>query len=218
MIRLGIETATDFCSVALQAGEHITVREAHAPRDHAVLLLPWIRELMSAAGVGFSDLDSVAVSRGPGGFTSLRIGMAVAQGIALAHDLPVHMVSTLQVLAHAADPNFQARRLLAVLDARMNEVYAGWFEAADGRHVPLADEAVLAPERLMAPVDGNWRVAGPGLDVYSGQIEEALAGRIAARRPDIWPGAEAVLALAKNSAGVPAWEVAPVYVRDQVTS
>src|SRR5690625_5315720 len=155
MIRLGIETATDFCAIPIEAGEHITVREAHAPRDHAVLLLPWIRELMSAAGVGFSDLDSVAVSRGPGGFTSLRIGMAVAQGIALAHDLPVHMVSTLQVLAHAADPNFQARRLLAGLDARMNEVDALCFEAADGLHVPLADDALLAPERLVAAVDGN---------------------------------------------------------------
>src|SRR5690625_7705320 len=143
MIRLGIETATDFCSLALQASENISVLEAHAPRDHAVLLLPWIRELMSAAGVGFSDLDSVAVLRGPGGFTSLRIGMAVAQGIALAHDLPVHMVSTLQALAQAADPNFQARRILAVLDARMTEAYACRVQAVNGRQVPLAEGAEL---------------------------------------------------------------------------
>lgn len=216
MIRLGIETATDFCSVGLQVGERTTVREEHAPRGHA-MLLPWIRDLMSDAGIGFSDLDSVAVSRGPGGFTSLRIGMAVAQGIALAHDLPVHMVSTLEVLAHAADPARREQRILAVLDARMNEVYAGWFEAAEGRHVPLAGEAVLAPDRLVAPVGGSWLVVGPGLAEYGEQVGDALAGQIAGCQPDIWPGAEAVLALAQNSAGVPAWDVAPVYVRDQVT-
>ena len=217
MIRLGLETATDFCSVALDVDGEISVREQLAPRRHAELLIPWVRELLAERGIGFADLDALAVSRGPGGFTSLRIGLGVAQGIALANDLPIHPVSTLAVLARAADPDCQADHVLAMLDARMSEVYAGWFERRGDRHELVMPEIVIAPDRLEPPGDGPWLIAGSGWFAYDEILAQRLSGRVREARPDIWPDARSVLALAGEAEAVTAWRLEPRYVRDEVT-
>lgn len=217
MIRLGIETATDFCSVALEVDGRISVREQLAPRRHAELVIPWMRELLVERGVGFGDLDALAVSRGPGGFTSLRIGLGVVQGIALAHGLPVHAVSTLAVLARAADPERRAEHVLAVLDARMNEVYAGFFERRDGGHALIGSETVVPPAALKLPHEGPWLAVGSGLASYGEQLGRVLAGAVSSRQPDTWPHARSVLALADTVEPVAAWELEPKYVRDDVT-
>lgn len=206
------------CSVALQAGTTVLTRSELAPRGHASLLLPWIGELLTEAGLGYADLDRIAVGRGPGGFTSLRIGLSVSQGIALAHGLPIAPVSSLAALAEAADPEGAHERVLALIDARMGEVFAGWFRRSGGRLALLDRELVLAPERLQAPEAGAWLVAGSGLAVYPELIEAQLGAAVAGLRPQLWPGAEQVLALGRAVAALPAWQVEPVYVRDQVTS
>jgi len=218
MIRLAIETATDFCSVGLDVDAEVSVREALAPRRHAELLLPWIRELLDERGLGFGDLDALAVSRGPGGFTSLRIGLGVAQGIALAQALPIHAVSTLAALAHAADPEAQAGHVLALLDARMAEVYAGFFEGRQGRHAAVAGEVVAPPRQLVLPHEGPWLVARSGLASYGDELAGVLAGKVSGKCPEIWPNARSVLALAGSVEPVPAWELEPKYVRDDVAN
>jgi tRNA threonylcarbamoyladenosine biosynthesis protein TsaB len=218
MIRLGIETATDHCSVALDVDGEVRSHDALAPRRHAELLMPWIRELLAERGLGFEDLDALAVSRGPGGFTSLRIGLGVAQGIALARDLPIHAVSTLAALAEAADPQGRAERVLTLVDARMSEVYAGFFGAREAavREI-LAPEAVLPPAQLELPHPGPWLAVGSGLANYSEILSGVLEGHVTETRPDLWPDARSVLALADTVDPVPAWELEPRYVRDDVT-
>lgn len=218
MIRLGIETATDFCSVALDVDGAVSVREALAPRRHAELLLPWARELLNERGIGFGELDALAVSRGPGGFTSLRIGLGVVQGIALAQELPIYAVSTLAALAHAADPEARAGHVLAVLDARMSEVYAVFFESREGKHVPVTREIVVPPRRLELPHEGPWLVAGSGLSSYADELESVMAGKVSGNRPEVWPDARSVLALAETVEPVHAWELEPKYVRDDVAN
>ncbi|WP_376692538.1 tRNA (adenosine(37)-N6)-threonylcarbamoyltransferase complex dimerization subunit type 1 TsaB [Wenzhouxiangella sp. EGI_FJ10409] len=217
MIRLGIETATDFCSVGLDIDGEISVREALAPRRHAELLLPWIRELLADRGIGFGDIDALAISRGPGGFTSLRIGLGVVQGVALAQELPIHAVSTLATLAHAADPQARAGHVLAVLDARMSEVYAGFFESRGGAHVAIASEVVLPPRQLVLPHPGPWLAAGSGLASYGDELDGVFGEAVSERCPDIWPNARSVLALADTVEPVAAWELEPKYVRNEVT-
>ena len=99
---LAIETATETCSVALSINGEVMELYEHAPRQHAELLLPWVRQLLAEAGLTFNSLDGIAFSRGPGSFTSLRIGIGVVQGLAWASDLPVVPVSSLAATAQAA--------------------------------------------------------------------------------------------------------------------
>ncbi|NDY96099.1 tRNA (adenosine(37)-N6)-threonylcarbamoyltransferase complex dimerization subunit type 1 TsaB [Wenzhouxiangella limi] len=214
---LAIETATPMCSVALAVGGEARSYRELAPRGHASLLLPWIEGLLAEAGIGYAGLDRLAVGRGPGGFTSLRIGLGVAQGIGLAHDLPIAPVSSLAALAHAAGPESEGDRVLALIDARMGEVFAGWFGRSAAGLRELAPEAVLAPGDVSVPGPGPWRVAGSGLAAYDELIRRRIGDEAMTWQPDAWPLAESLLALADDVEPVPAWRVEPKYVRDRVT-
>ncbi|MEO8743427.1 MAG: tRNA (adenosine(37)-N6)-threonylcarbamoyltransferase complex dimerization subunit type 1 TsaB, partial [Lysobacteraceae bacterium] len=86
---LAIETATEACSVALSIDGEVRERFEIAPRRHGELVLPWADALLTEAGIVKSQLDAIAVGRGPGAFTGVRLAVAIAQGIALALDRPV---------------------------------------------------------------------------------------------------------------------------------
>jgi tRNA threonylcarbamoyladenosine biosynthesis protein TsaB len=101
---LAFETATEACSVALYLDGEVIERFEIAPRLHAEYALPWAEQLLADAGIKRSQLDAIAVSRGPGAFTGVRLAIALAQGIALALHKPVVAVSTLMAIAAAAPP------------------------------------------------------------------------------------------------------------------
>lgn len=214
---LAIETATDFCSVALDAGGEIRVREQLAPRRHAELVVPWINELLAEAELGWSGIDAFAVSRGPGGFTSLRIGLSLVQGMALVGDRPVHPVGTLEVLAAAAWSGEGEENILALLDARMGEVYSGWYRCSPAGIVSVDRERVQPPLALSSPEAVSWIAAGPGLAAWPDEVASATGVDPAAGRPDAWPDARSLLGLAVGVEPVDAWRLEPIYVRDQVT-
>ncbi len=211
---LAIESATEFCSVALSLGGRVIDRCQHAPREHAGLLIPWTRELLADAGIGYAALDGIAVTRGPGGFTSLRIGLGVAQGLALAHDLPLYPVSTLAVCAWAGREH--GDRLLVALDARMGEVYAAGYRY-DGTqlHAGLAEQ-VVAPDRISQPPAGSWQGLGSGFGVHAAVLEARLGPCLAGVHPLVHPNARALLALAGQASPQPAADLVPVYLRDRV--
>ena len=100
---LAIETATEACSVAILVDGDVRERFEIAPRRHAELTLPWAEQLLADAGVAKPQLDAIAVGRGPGAFTGVRLAIALAQGIALALDRPLRPVSTLAALAMRAE-------------------------------------------------------------------------------------------------------------------
>lgn len=127
-ILLSIEAASDSCSVALQIGDTTLQRIEAAPRMHSRLLYPMLNSLMAEAGVTPKQLDGIAFVQGPGSFTGLRIAAATAQGIGYACDTPLIGVSTLQAMAQQAYIDHQATRVLPLMDARMNEVYLGYYE------------------------------------------------------------------------------------------
>lgn len=127
-----IETATPSCSVAVSRGEKVlALREHTGMQDHARWVTVFIAECLEQVAVPLTAVDAVVVSRGPGSYTSLRIGASVAKGICYALDIPLIAIDTLQALAlgaHLAAPNGEAL-YVPMIDARRMEVYYAVFDA-----------------------------------------------------------------------------------------
>ncbi|HLT44967.1 MAG TPA: tRNA (adenosine(37)-N6)-threonylcarbamoyltransferase complex dimerization subunit type 1 TsaB [Luteimonas sp.] len=213
---LAFETSTEACSVAVWLDGEVRERFEVAPRRHAELALPWAERLLAEAGVARTALDAIAVGRGPGAFTGVRLGVAIAQGIALALDLPVAPVSTLAALAAPAGGD----RILAAIDARMGEVYLGAFERRGDVLAPLQEEAVGAPSDIPVPEGDGWHARGTGFDAVDGALRARLAGRTDALDASALPRAADVARLGAGmiarGEGVPPERLEPAYLRNQV--
>jgi len=212
---LAIETATEACSVALVHGDSIVERHEIAPRLHAQKLLPMIDAVLAECGVSKRAIDAVAVGRGPGAFTGVRLAISAAQGIALGLDRPAVAVSTLAALAVQGEGEWIA----ASIDARMGEVYFGWFRRSDdGFVVALADETV-GPAGHVSPIGEAFVAVGTGWGTYRDALVERL-GTPRSMMEAALPHARdiALLALPKLKAGevVVASHLEPVYLRDKV--
>ncbi|MEO7916570.1 MAG: tRNA (adenosine(37)-N6)-threonylcarbamoyltransferase complex dimerization subunit type 1 TsaB [Dokdonella sp.] len=215
---LAIETATEFCSVALLIDDQLLLRSEFAPRRHAELLLPMCDAVLAEAGIARNQLDAVAVGRGPGAFTGVRLGVSAAQGIALGVDCPAIAVSSLAALAEAAP--YGGGSILAVIDARMGEIYAATFIRDNIWGVQLVGRETVGPASLVdLPADAAC-VVGSGWAAY----EAVLAGRMeqspAYSDGQRFPQADAVARLARPLFTVgnvldPA-DLQPVYLRDNV--
>ena len=126
---LNIETATTNCSVSLSKdGETLILKEdKDSGYSHAEKLHVYINELFKEANINPKDIDAVAVSKGPGSYTGLRIGVSAAKGLCFALDKPLLAVSTLEILTHQV--KISQGYIVPMLDARRLEVYAAVFDA-----------------------------------------------------------------------------------------
>ena len=217
---LAIETATEACSVALVHGETVIARSELAPRRHAERVLPMADDLLAEAGIGKHALDVIAVGRGPGAFTGVRLAVALAQGMAMALDLPVVTVSSLAALALEA-PEDDDAAILAVIDARMGEIYAaGYQRDGNGGLLALDEERVCAADSLVLPQAAAWRVVGTGWATYADALRARLGSEPRSAEGACYPQARhvATLAVSEFKAGrAQAPELAlPVYLRDKV--
>lgn len=216
---LAIETATESCSVALLYGDTVIDRSEVAPRRHAERVLPMAESLLAEAGLGRRQLDAIAVGRGPGAFTGVRLGVSMAQGLGLALDVPVATVSSLAALAMEAEAG--PGPVLALIDARMGEIYAGAFSPGVGGLLePLGSERVCPPEALAEPPAlGGWRVVGSGWGTY-GDVLAARLGQPASAVAERYPQARHVARLARplldSGADLAPEHALPVYLRDKV--
>jgi tRNA threonylcarbamoyladenosine biosynthesis protein TsaB len=216
---LAIETATEACSVALVHGETVIARSELAPRRHAERVLPMADELLAEAGIGRHALDGIAVGRGPGAFTGVRLAVSLAQGMAMALDVPVVTVSSLAALALEA-PEDDAE-ILAVIDARMGEIYAASYRRdGAGGLIALDEERVCTAEALVLPQASAWNVVGTGWGTYQDVLRQKLGESLRSAESARYPQARhvATLAVAEFKAGrAQAAELAlPVYLRDKV--
>src|SRR5690606_15725797 len=163
---LAIDTATEACSVALLHNDTTHAHFELCPREHTQRILPLVQQILNENDVALRDLDALAFGRGPGSFTGVRIGIGIAQGLALGAELPMIGVSTLATMAQGAYRKTGATRVLAAIDARMGEVY--WAQYTRDEHGVWhgeETEAVLKPDAVrerLAQLDGTWATVGTG--------------------------------------------------------
>jgi len=195
---LGIDASEQSCSVALKVNAHFFLRSKMAPRLHAELILPMVDELKQEANIPLSSVDAFAVTIGPGAFTGVRIAMAFTQGLSWSLSKPVVGISTLKVLAYQGYLKFKIKRVVVLMDARMNQVYMAAYTMGDDGNVtcnipeqvcdiaqaPFVLEEWLCNARRNLDVDGlavnglevdNWVAVGSGcryLEEMQSRLEE----------------------------------------------
>jgi tRNA threonylcarbamoyladenosine biosynthesis protein TsaB len=224
---LALDSSTEACSCALWLDGQLFESFAVIPRQHAQQLLPMIAALMQEHRVQFSDLDAIAFGQGPGSFTGLRIAAGAVQGLAFAANLPVLPISTLaaQALALVESQGITTdTAILSCLDARIEELYWGWYRwTASGLQL-CGEEQLSAPELLTAPTlpaSVTTVAVGSGL-VYQPRWPQALLAQLSLRVADVYPRSHYIAKLAaqqwqQGKRGVAAKQAEPIYLRDKVT-
>lgn len=217
---LGLDTTTEACSVALSLQDQLISRYTIAPRKHTELLLPMVDEVLAEASITPADLDGLAVCRGPGAFTGVRIATGVVQGMALALGLPIVPVSSLAAIALRAHREFGAEEVISLIDARMGEVYFGAYRIEKSEVKEIEPECLIAPDQLPTPFSQHARLAGTGWSAYESTITAIPEFAGMRGEGDLYPHAEDVLTIARPQLlageGIAPEQLAPVYLRDKV--
>lgn len=218
-ILLAIETSTAACSVALQYQDEVIARHDIVARQHAHFVLPWIEALMAEAGVALSQLDAIAVGCGPGGFTGIRIGIGVVQGLAFGLDIPVIPISSLQILAQTVSRVLNVDHVLIAQDAKMQEIYWATYFKEAGLMTPVIADLICRPSDITLPeVQTTWTPAGDAWHVYQAILAERTQGLSLQPLSEEMPHAKDLLTLAnprfQQKTGLVAAEAAlPTYLR-----
>lgn len=224
---LAIDTSSAWCSVALSLADAAPlIRHQKVAAGASQLLLPWIDELLAASANPLTSLDAIAIGVGPGAFTGVRLGVAVAQGLATASRLPVLPVASLDAIAaqlvkksgfiHAAASSF-----VIAVDARMGEVY--WAKYCVTPHsLPkrVGDIQLTAPELI--DLSGVQYIAGSALAEFGDRLFTSIESPFTSSHRDADIGIEAlgVLACAQSM-----WDqglaqdvhlLEPLYIRNKV--
>lgn len=208
---LALDTSTEVFAIAVQRGGEVFRHEAPGGAQASAALIPAIQRLLAQAGLTLPELDAIVFGRGPGSFTGLRTACSVTQGLAFGANVPVLPVETLLAVAEDARSRAGVTRVVALLDARMDEVYVAAYEW-DGR-VWHRDGGIAlhAPQTVAVPP--GWAMAGNVFTPYGGRLPPGP-------RVDALPSAAALLRLAPAllaaGQGVPAGGALPLYIRDKV--
>lgn len=219
---LAIDTSTEACSVALYDGVHVLEQMVNAPREHVQRILSMIDNVLAEGECNLGDLDAIAFACGPGSFTGLRICIGVVQGLAYGASLPVVPVSTLAALAQTAVAAqiLSGSYVCSAIDARMDEIYCGWFRVGDdGLVIAVSEEKVCKPEALPLldmPLTNACYGVGTGWR-YGERLPQFPRSYVDA---NLLPRAGAVarlgLAAWNNGIRLTAAEAQPVYLRNEV--
>ena len=219
---LALETSTDQCSVALLADGELRERMQSASHAHAELILPMVESLLVEAGCSLRQLDALAFGRGPGAFTGVRVATAVVQGLAFGAELPVVPVSDLMAVAAAAHRVHGALRVLACLDARLQEVYWCAYEVTAPDQLPECVREQLSSAEQVQPPAGRWFGAGSGFATYRRQLQDALGNKLDGEDATLLPAARDIALLGarlfSDGHAVSAGAALPVYLRERVAT
>ena len=215
MLILALETSTELGSCALWRDGDIVERLCPPGQSHSETLLPLVRELLGESGLKIAQLDAIAFGVGPGAFTGLRVACGIAQGLAVAANIPLVPVTSLEAMAEITG----AEQVLALLDARMGEVYSGSYRRSANGYVLQGEIRVSSPANVPLPADAGWLICGNAPTVYP-ELQARIVAAGLPVHPGILPTAAALARLAAPRAargeGIDAAMAAPLYIRDKV--
>lgn len=208
---LAIDTSTEVFAIAVQRGTHVLEQHGPGGAQASATLIPAIQALLAQVKLPLNELDAIVFGRGPGSFTGLRTACAVTQGLAFGANVPVLPLDTLLAVADEARHLGGVTKVVALLDARMDQVYAGRYVFDGDDWTPQGPIVLAAPEDVVLPA--GWALAGNAFDVHDKRLPPGT-------RFEVLPTATALLRLApaRLAAGgaIPAAQALPLYVRDKV--
>lgn len=213
---IAIDTSSDIASVALMRGETVRSASSEGFTNHSLAVLPMLQKLLAEEGLTVADCSAIAFGCGPGSFTGLRTACGITQGMSFASSLPVVPVVTLLAMAETCRQRTGATDVLALLDARMHEVYWAQYRYENGQWRTVT-EPCLTSASDVAP-EGTPVFCGNGLSAYADELD-AIVGD-APQYPDIYPHAEAIAHLGKirfvKGETVKAQDISLLYLRNKV--
>lgn len=221
---LSIETGTDICSVALSNdGELMALRESNEGRDHAKKVALFVDELLKETGVQPSDLDAIAVGKGPGSYTGLRIGVSFAKGMCYALNIPLIAVGSLDALVQVAREDYDAgildiedfdwnsATLCPMVDARRMEVYTQLFNIEGVAKSDVSAEIITEETFSDVRANGKLVIFGNGAEKCCEVLSDALY-------ISVTPSARGIVALAEQAFNAEKFEdlayFEPFYLKD----
>ena len=227
-----LETSTAVLSVALAEDSRIVARRrCEEPRMQASLTAPLVKEVLEEARLGVRDCDAICVSKGPGSYTGLRVGVSTAKGLAFGAGLPLIAIGTLDVLAEGARRQLHAwgdersveeqlpsdGLIVPMIDARRMEVYTAVF-SPEGKQLTPVEAKIIDAQSFAAEL-----AAGPVLFTGDGALKcREVLSHPNARFQEAWPEAEAMAGLAQKAWDEKRFEdlayFEPYYLKDFVAT
>lgn len=214
---LAVDTATEICGMALTNDGKL---EAELILDHGEThtrhIMAAIESVLDQADLTLAAIDAFVVTRGPGSFTGLRIGISTVKGLAMATGKPMVGISTLSVLAHQAEGN--STLICPVIDARRNELYWSLFQRSETDLQIRMPETVGPADQISAQIDAPCMFIGNGVPLYQELLQEKINQPVHWASPEkgrIQPAVVARLGLKKIEAGQTddIMTFGPVYLR-----
>jgi tRNA threonylcarbamoyladenosine biosynthesis protein TsaB len=170
---LSLDTSSTYLSIALCDEDRVLAQStSECGRAHAERLLATLARLLEDTGIELKNIDLLAVTNGPGSFTGLRIGLAHWKGLALAHQLPLMAVPTLDAFARQA--GVQDGHVCPMMDANMGEIFAAWYRYAGGERVMERAETVCSPNSILEVLPQDTILLGDGAQRYRHVIADLL--------------------------------------------
>ena len=230
---LAFDTSTDALSLAVACGpgaqQQVWQHSGPGGAQASGSLINALMDLLRQADLSLVDLDAICFGSGPGSFTGLRTACSVAQGLAFGAKVPVLPVPSLLALAQAARshaaPGATQGRMVALLDARMDEIYAASYAFDGAQWTPLQAPCLVAPEDVVhwsslivpSPVAPVWQAfAGNVVGVYGDRLRLTPEDLYVAALPTAAAMLQLAPALLAAGQAVPASQALPLYVRDKV--
>jgi tRNA threonylcarbamoyladenosine biosynthesis protein TsaB len=214
---IAFDTSSDTASVSLMLRDgSIRTRASSGVVTHSQTILPMIQGLLDEAGIRLAECAAIAFGCGPGSITGVRTACGVAQGLAFGAELPLVPIVSLLAMAESCYSKHGVANVLAIMDARMKEVYwAQYSREENGNWLIIAEPRVSTPEAVVAA--GEPVACGNGLAAYA----EAFSGLpVAARYADIQPDSAAIATLAsvawRRGETIAARDAHPLYLRNKV--